>query len=113
MKYQDFFNVLCAHKEEGGVNMVTFGQQLLKNCSTDLLVEAFTILADSDSESESDSDSDSDSESDSDSDSESESQPSPSPIPTKGDAESVQKFLISFFLVLMCIRAVGLIGQLV
>ena len=106
MKYEDFFNVLCAHKEEGGVNMVTFGQQLLKNCSTDLLVEALTILADSD-----------DSVSDTSSESSTEDEPVPVPVPeatpVKGDSESVQNFLLSFFLVLMCIRAIGFFGQFV
>jgi hypothetical protein len=108
IKYDNFFQLLDAQQTSVGVHMTTFGQQVLKNCSTDLLVEALTILGDTEASSESDSDSDTESTQSS----EEEPEPKPSPIPTGGDSTSVQNFLLSFFLVLMVIRAIGLIGQL-
>ncbi len=104
----NFFDVLDAHAGPDGLKITTWGQQLLKNCSTDLLAEAMTILKD-----QPESESESESESEPEPESEPAPHPNPSPIPSKGDAESVQNFLISFFLVLMAVRAIGLIGQLV
>ncbi len=100
-----FFDLMDARAGPDGLKITTWGQQLLKACSTDLLVEAMTILQDTGSESES--------ESESDSEAEAEPEPKPQPIPTSSDSEAVQRFLLSFFVVLMFIKAIGLLGQLV
>ena len=118
MKQSDLFSLYDAVKTPEGVSATIFGQKLFKNCSTDLLVEALTILAD-DASSDVSSDASSDVSSDASSDisSEEEHVEQPSPLPPqmkseKGDSESVQNFLLSFFIVLMCLRAIGLMGQL-
>ena len=99
MKQSDLFNLYDAVKTPEGVNATIFGQKLLRGCSTDLLVEALSILADTSSDASSDTSS------------EEEPEPQPSPIPTKGDADAIQRFLVSCFLVLIFLKFFGCITK--